>query len=75
MGLTAFSIRGEYVEMTMVYLTLASIFICRVFSVGIPVLLVYLCSGCKKLKLKWNEWVFVYFGGLIRGSICFGLSL
>jgi len=27
------------------------------------------------LKLKWNEWAFVYFGGLIRGAVCFGLAL
>lgn len=59
----------------MVVVTLSSIFICRIFSVGLPVLLVYVTNGFKPSKLKWNEWVFVYFGGLIRGAIAFGLSL
>lgn len=49
--------------------------ICRVFSVGVPLFLIYLCRGCKKLSLNWNEWIFIYFGGLIRGAIAFGLSL
>mmetsp|Transcript_1644 Transcript_1644/g.2906 ORF Transcript_1644/g.2906 Transcript_1644/m.2906 type:complete len:186 (-) Transcript_1644:522-1079(-) len=75
MGLSAFSIDPDYVRTDMVKVTLASIFICRVFSVGVPILLVYLWSGMKPLSLKWNELVFVYFGGLIRGAIAFGLSL
>lgn len=57
----------------MIKVTVAAIFICRIFSVGLPVLLVTL-SG-KKSSLKMNEWSFVYFGGLIRGAIAFGLSL
>jgi NhaP-type Na+/H+ or K+/H+ antiporter len=75
MGLSAFSIDQQYVKQDMVIVTLIAIFVCRIFSVGIPILLVYLWSGCKPLQLKWNEWVFVYFGGLIRGAIAFGLSL
>jgi len=55
--------------------TLAAIFICRVFSVGIPVLLIYLFTGLRPTALKLNEWFFVYFGGLIRGAVAFGLSL
>lgn len=75
MGLSAFSIDQQYVKQDMVIVTLIAIFVCRIFSVGIPILLVYLCTGCKPLQLRWNEWVFVYFGGLIRGAIAFGLSL
>jgi len=59
----------------MVIVTMCAILICRLFSVGVPVFICWLCSGCKPLKLKWTEWVFVYFGGLIRGAICFGLTL
>lgn len=74
-GLSSFSIEEEYVRKRFVTTVLISVLICRVFSVGVPLFLVYLCSGCKKLSLKWNEWVFIYFGGLIRGAICFGLSI
>lgn len=75
MGLSSFSIEAEFVKQDMVMVTLASIFICRIFSVGIPVFLVYVTNGFVPSKLKWNEWAFVYFGGLIRGAIAFGLSL
>jgi len=75
LGLSAFSIEAEYVKPDMIYVTMGAILICRVFSVGVPIFLCWLCSGCQPLKLKWNEWVFVYFGGLIRGAVCFGLSL
>jgi hypothetical protein len=75
MGLSAFSIEQEYVRYDMVYTTLAAIFICRIFSVGVPILCIYLATGMKPLSLRWNEWVFVYFGGLIRGAIAFGLGL
>lgn len=75
LGLSAFSIEAEYVKTDMVCVTMAAILICRLFSVGVPIFICYLCSGCKPLKLKWNEWVFVYFGGLIRGAVCFGLAL
>jgi len=73
MGLSSFSIESENVKMDMIKVTVAAIFICRIFSVGLPVLLVTL--GGKKSSLKFNEWLFVYFGGLIRGAIAFGLSL
>jgi solute carrier family 9 (sodium/hydrogen exchanger), member 6/7 len=75
MGLSAFSIEMEYVHMNMVYTTLIAIFVCRIFSVGVPIFLVWLSTGMKPLQLKWNEWVFVYCGGLIRGAIAFGLGL
>ena len=65
----------EFVRQRFVTTVLISVLICRVFSVGIPLFLIYLGRGCKSLSLKPNEWVFVYFGGLIRGAICFGLSL
>jgi len=74
-GLTAFSIEKDFVRARFTTAVLVSVLICRVFSVGVPLFLVYLCTGCKKLSLKWNEWVFIYFGGLIRGAIAFGLSL
>lgn len=75
LGLSAFTIEKENVKMDMVYVTLGSIFICRVFSVGVPLFLCYAFSGFTPLKLKWNEVCFVYFGGLIRGAVCFGLAL
>ena len=75
MGLSAFSIEPEYVEMNMVWTTLIAIFVCRIFSVGVPIFLVWCSTGCQPLKLRWNEWVFVYCGGLIRGAIAFGLGL
>lgn len=75
MGLSAFSIEQEYVRYDMIYTTIAAIFICRIFSVGVPIGLIYLSTGMKPLSLRWNEWVFVYFGGLIRGAIAFGLGL
>lgn len=75
MGLSAFSIEPEYVEMKMVWTTLIAIFVCRIFSVGVPIFLVWCSTGCQPLKLRWNEWVFVYCGGLIRGAIAFGLGL
>jgi len=75
LGLSAFTIEKENVKKNMVLLTMASIFICRVCSVGVPIFLCWLCSGCKPLRLKWNEWVFVYFGGLIRGAVCFALAM
>lgn len=77
MGLTSFSIEQENVKTDFIVCTLISIFVCRIFSVGIPVLLVYLSNpGLNpKSKLKWNEWTFAYFGGLIRGAIAFGLSI
>lgn len=75
MGLSSFSIEREYVKMDMVCVTLLAIFICRIFSVGVPVLLVYIFSGFKPSSLNMKEWIFVYFGGLIRGAIAFGLSL
>jgi NhaP-type Na+/H+ or K+/H+ antiporter len=75
MGLSAFSIEKEYVKTDMIVVTLVAIFVCRIFSVGVPILVVYLWSGCKPLQLRWNEWLFVYFGGLIRGAIAFGLAL
>ena len=75
MGLTAFSIEEQFVRKELVMITLTAIFICRVFSVGIPIFLVYITQGCKPLNLTMKEWLFVYFGGLIRGAIAFGLSL
>jgi hypothetical protein len=54
---------------------MAGIFICRLFSVSVPILIIWLFGGCKKLPLKLNQWIFVYFGGLIRGAIAFGLSI
>ena len=75
LGLSAFSIQRENVKVDFIAWTLGSILLCRIFSVGVPIGLCWLCSGCKPLKLKWNEWVFVYFGGLIRGAICFALAL
>lgn len=75
MGLSSFSIEKEFVKQDMVIVTLSAIFICRIFSVGIPVLLVYVTNGFKPSSLKLNQWIFVYFGGLIRGAIAFGLSL
>jgi len=75
LGLSSFTIKAENVKMDFVYWTMGSILLCRVFSVGVPIFLCFLCSGCKPLKLNRNEWIFVYFGGLIRGAICFGLSL
>ena len=61
--------------MDMVWVTLASVFVCRIFSVGVPVLTIWLYGGCKKLPLSGSQWIFVYFGGLIRGAIAFGLSI
>ena len=75
MGLSAFSIEIEHVHLDMVKVTLASIFICRIFSVSVPILLIYFATGMKPTALKMNQWIFVYFGGLIRGAIAFGLSL
>lgn len=75
LGLSAFTIKKENVKMDMVYVTLGAVLICRVFSVAVPIFLCWLASGCVPLKLKWNEWIFVYFGGLIRGAVCFGLAL
>ena len=74
-GLSAFSIEEEFVRQRFTIAVLVSVLICRIFSVGVPLFLVYLSTGCKKLSLKWNEWIFIYFGGLIRGAIAFGLSL
>lgn len=59
----------------MIIVTLIAILVCRIFSVGIPILVIYLWNGCKPLQLWWNEWIFVYLGGLIRGAIAFALSL
>lgn len=75
MGMTAFSIEKENLKPDFIKITMISIFVCRLFSVAVPVLLIKLCTGCKPSALSWNQWVFVYFGGLIRGAICFGLSL
>jgi NhaP-type Na+/H+ or K+/H+ antiporter len=74
LGLSLFTIKEENVKPQFIALTLGSILVCRVFSVGVPLLLVYLCSGCKPLALSWNQWSFVYAGGLIRGAIAFALS-
>lgn len=75
MGLSAYSIEPEFVRWDMVWTTITAILVCRIFSVGVPILLVYLSTGMKPLSLRWNEWVFVYTGGLIRGAIAFGLGL
>lgn len=74
-GLSSFSLEEDYVRRRFVTTVLIAVLICRVFSVGVPLFLIYLCRGCKSLSLKWNEWIFIYFGGLIRGAICFGLSI
>ena len=74
LGLSAFTIEEQHVKADFILVTLGSIFVCRIFSVGIPLLLVWLCSGCKPLRLKWNQWIFVYLGGMIRGAISFALS-
>ena len=74
LGLSLFSIEPEYVNKNFIMVTLASILICRVFTVGVPLLLIYLSTGMKPLALRWNQWVFVYLGGLIRGAIAFALS-
>ena len=54
LGLSAFTIEEQHVKADFILVTLGSIFICRIFSVGIPLFLVWLCSGCKPLRLKWN---------------------
>lgn len=75
LGLSSFPIEAQDVKMDMIYCTLAAVAICRIFSIGIPLLIIYLWSGCKPLSLKWNQWLFCYVGGLIRGAIAFGLAL
>ena len=74
LGLSAFTIEKQYVNHDFILVTLGSIFICRIFSIAIPLLLIWLCSGCKPLSLRWNQWIFVYLGGMIRGAISFALS-
>ena len=35
-------------------LTLASVFICRLFSVSIPLLLIFLCGCCEPIALTFQ---------------------
>ena len=75
LGMTAFSMKYEEFDFDFVGLTLGAVFVCRIFSVTVPLLLIYVFGGCKPIALSFRQWLFVYFGGLIRGAICFGLSL
>ena len=54
MGLSAFTIELENVKFDFVKVTLASVFICRIFSVSVPILLIYFCTGMKPTALKMN---------------------
>lgn len=74
LGLSLFSIEEQYVNKNFIIVTLSSILICRIFTVCVPLLLIYLSTGMKPLALRWNQWMFVYLGGLIRGAIAFALS-
>lgn len=74
LGISALSIEIKYIKVNFIMIVLAAVVVARTLSVFLPILLIFLCNGCK-MQLKWNQVGLVIVGGIIRGAIAFALSL
>jgi NhaP-type Na+/H+ or K+/H+ antiporter len=74
LGLSALTIKREYVVTSLIVVVIIATILSRIISVFIPMLVMYLFKG-SKLGLKFKEILLITFGGSIRGAIAFGLCL
>jgi sodium/hydrogen exchanger-like protein 6/7/sodium/hydrogen exchanger 8 len=73
LGLTFFSYSSYNWSLDLFCLQLVSLLVSRFF--GTILLVKFLKATGKNIDIHWKEMVFIWYAGLIRGAIAFGLVL
>ena len=74
MGLTLFSIEENQISLEFSFFVLFATFIARGIAIAIPYLIATKCIGIMK-PLDLNQIMIIWFSGLVKGAIAFGMSL
>ena len=75
LGVTIWDISHDQFSPSFTFAVMVGGVVARAASVTIPMILLYTCQGFTPLKLDRKQLLMIWFSGIIRGAIAFGLVL